>query len=119
MVHRLALLFGGVGAAGVLALAMGWGNGLLAAAPPSVDTAAAIDHGPQAAVAAPQAPRTVVDKVYVEPTPKPAVVHINKPPRNSAPAVTVRQPSGERDEREPGERDEHGDRGERGERGDD
>src|SRR4051794_39095209 len=119
MVHRLALLFGGVGAAGVVALAMGWGNGLLSAAPASADTSAFIDHGPQAAVAAPPAPRTVIDKVYVEPTPKPAVVHVNKPPRNSAPVVTVRQTPGERGEREPGERNEHGDRGDRGERGDD
>jgi hypothetical protein len=112
MVHRLALFLGGVGAAAVLALALGMG-GLLSTAPTAADTGLAINGGTQPVAAAPveaapQATKTVIDKVYVEPTPAPVVVHVNRPPRNSAPATTVsRPPAGERDS------------GDRGERGDD
>jgi hypothetical protein len=109
MVHRLSLFLGGVGAAAVLALAMGMG-GMLSAAPAAADTGLAINGGDHAVAAAPQETRTVIDRVYVEPTPDPVVVHVNRPPRNSAPATNVSRPrSGER---ERGER-------ERGERGDD
>lgn len=108
MVHRLALFLGGVGAAAVLALAMGMG-GLLSAAPTAADTAPAINGGDQVVAAAPNTTKTIVDKVYVEPTPDPVVVHVNKPPRNNPPVATVRPPRG--GERERGER---GDRGERG-----
>ena len=70
MVHRLALFLGAIGAAGVLALAMNLG-GLFSAAPLAAQQSAA-----------PDATRTVVDKVYVAPTPAPRVV--NRPPRTSA-----------------------------------
>ncbi|MEO8625267.1 MAG: hypothetical protein ABI452_01070 [Candidatus Limnocylindrales bacterium] len=108
MVHRLAILLGGVGAAGVLALAMNLG-GLFSAAPTAADTSAATPASDQAVAAAPDATKTVIDKVYVEPTPQPAVVHVNKPRHNTAPAPTVSRPRAE------GERE----RGDRGERGDD
>ena len=105
MVHRLALFLGGIGAAAVLALAMGLG-GLLSAAPIAADTGSVIPGGDQTVAAAPQATKTIIDKVYVEPTPDPVVVHVNKPPRSTAPAATVTRPR--RGERE------RGDRGERG-----
>jgi hypothetical protein len=109
MVHRLALFIGGVGAAAVLALALGMG-GLLPAAPTAADTGSAINGGSVAVAATPQPPQTVIDRVYVEPTPAPVVVHVNKPARTSAPVANVsRPPAGER-ERE---------RGDGGERGDD
>lgn len=105
MVHRLAIFLGGVGAAAVLALAMNLG-GLFSAAPTAADTSAATPGADQAVAAAPDTTKTVIDKVYVEPTPQPAVVHVNKPRRTPAPAApTVSQPRGER---------ERGDRGERG-----
>ncbi len=107
MVHRLALFLSGVGAAAVLALAMGLG-GVLSTAPTAADTASAVNGGNQTVAAAPDTTKTVVDKVYVEPTPDPVVVHVNKPPRNNAPAATVSPPrAGERE------------RSDRGERGDD
>jgi hypothetical protein len=110
MVHRLALFLGGVGAAAVLALAMGMG-GLLSAAPIAADTGLAINGGDQAVAAAPQTTKTVIDKVYVEPTPDPVVVHVNKPARTNPPVANVSQPrAGER---------ERGERGDGRERGDD
>ena len=105
MVHRLALLLGAVGAAAVLALAMGLG-GLLQTAPTAADTGLAVNGGDQTLAAAP-ATKTIIDKVYVEPTPAPVVVHVNKPPRNTAPPATVSRPRG------------GGERGDRGERGGD
>ena len=104
MVHRFALFIGGVGAAAVLALAMNLG-GLFSAAPTATDNSAAINSGNQAATAAPDQNKTVIDKVYVQPTPDAPVVHVNKPPRNTAPAATVTRPRGGH---------ERGDRGERG-----
>ena len=111
MVHRLAIFLGGLGAAAVLALAMNLG-GLSSAAPPAADTSPATVGADQPVAAAPDTTKTVIDKVYVEPTPQPAVVHVNKPPRNTAPAPapTASQPRGERAR---GDR-ESGDRGERG-----
>ena len=114
MVHRLALFLGGVGAAAVLALAMGMG-GLLSAAPIAADTGSVTNGANQPVAAAPDTVKTIVDKVYVEPTPDPAVVHVNRPPRNEAPATTVRQPPAGERERE----QERGERGDRGEHGDD
>jgi hypothetical protein len=105
MVHRLALFLGGVGAAAVLALAMNLG-GFFSAAPTASDNTAAINGGNQPVAAAPDTSKTVIDKVYVAPTPQPVVVHVNKPPRNTAPAPTVNRPRG-------------GERGDSGERGDD
>ena len=104
MVHRLALLLGAVGAAAVLALAMGLG-GLLQAAPTAADTGLSVNGGDQTVAVAPTTTKTIIDKVYVKPTPAPVVVHVNKPPRNNAPAATVRRPRG------------GGERGDRGERG--
>jgi hypothetical protein len=104
MVHRLAIFLGGVGAAAVLAMAMNLG-GLFSAAPTAADVSAATSSPDQAVAAAPDTTKTVIDKVYVEPTPQPAVVRVNKPPRNPAPAPAVSRPRGER---------ERGDRGERG-----
>jgi len=105
MVHRLALFLGGVGAAAVLALAMGMG-GWLSAAPLAADTGSVINGGTQPVAAAPDTTKTIIDKVYVEPTPDPVVVHVNKPPRTNPPVAPVSRPRG-------GER-ERGDRGERG-----
>lgn len=110
MVNRLALFLGAVGAAGILALALNLGG---LAAPP---TAASADApiGSQVAAAGPTATKTVIDKVYVEAAPKPAVIRVNKPPRNVAGADAAR-PRGndrERDDDERGERGEHGERGE-------
>lgn len=102
MVHRFALLIGGVGAAAVLALAMNLG-GLFSAAPTAADNTAAVTSDNQAATAAPDQ-KTVIDKVYVEPTPDAPVVHVNKPPRNTVPAPTATRPRGH----------ERGDRGDRG-----
>ncbi|MDL2335405.1 MAG: hypothetical protein QFC55_05190 [Chloroflexota bacterium] len=103
MVHRLAIFLGGVGAAAVLALSMNMG-GLFTAAPTAADPSAATTGADQAVAAAPDTTKTVIDKVYVEPTPQPAVVHVNKPRRNPAPAPTVSQPRGEREPGDGGER---------------
>ena len=100
MVHRLALFLGGVGAAAVLALAMNMG-GIFSAAPTAADKSAAINGGNVAV--APDPTRTVIDKVYVEPTPDPVVVHVNKPPRTPAP-VTSQVRGGERERGDGGER---------------
>ncbi|MEP7377949.1 MAG: hypothetical protein ABI725_00140 [Chloroflexota bacterium] len=109
MVHRLAIFLGGVGAAAVLALAMNLG-GLFSAAPTAAHTSAATPASDQTAAAAPDTTKTVIDKVYVEPTPQPAVVHVNKPRHNTTPAPTVSRPRSQGD----GERGDRGDRGERG-----
>jgi hypothetical protein len=109
MVHRLALFFGAVGAAGILALALNLGGFAGAPTAANADTAAA----PPAATAAPASTKTVIDKVYVEAAPKPDVVHVNKPPRNVAGANSAR-PRGDGRERDGDER-ERGESGERGE----
>jgi hypothetical protein len=109
MVHRFALLLGGVGAAAVLALAMNLG-GLFSAAPTAADTSALSTTSDQVTAPVPDTTKTVIDKVYVEPTPDAPVIHVNKPPKISAPAPTVTRTRGEA---------EHGERGDRGERGDD
>lgn len=114
MVHRLALFLGGLGATAVLALSLGLG-GLFAAAPAAADAGAAPDGGSQAA--APDTTRTIIDKVYVAAAPKPAVVHVNKPPRNKGSVGTTDRPRDR--ERERGEADENGEGHDRGERGDD
>jgi hypothetical protein len=113
MVHRLALLLGALGATGVLALSLGLG-GLFAAAPVAADPGTA-DRVNQPSAAA--TTRTVIDKVYVEATPKPAVVRVNKPPRNKGSVATTERPR--EDERERGDRDESGEDQDRPDRGDD
>lgn len=111
MVHRLALLLSGLGATAVLALALGLG-GLFAAAPVAAD-AGSVDRVSQSA--APDATRTVIDEVYVEATPQPAVVHVNKPPRDKGSVATTERPRDEeRESDERGDRDEHDGQGERG-----
>ncbi len=65
--------------------------------------------------AAPDATRTVVDKVYVEAQPEPAVVHVNKPPRDKGSVATTNEPrDDERELDERGDHDEHDGQGERG-----
>lgn len=94
MIQRIALLIGGLGAAGVLAVALGFGNFIFAA--PATNLAAA-DNQPVAAAdtnvaAAPNngtgnnagdqnvqpqtKTKTVIDKVYIAPTPAPKTVHV-------------------------------------------
>jgi hypothetical protein len=130
MVHRLALLLGGVGAVAVLALAMGAAdflspNGIAAQSDLTAnrDTTLA-DVGP-----APIATRTVVDEVYVEAPLTPEVIKVNKPPRQPAAAASdrprdeAREDEGRDDERDDGEHEggehEQGDQAGHGEGGDD
>lgn len=102
MVHRLALLVGAVGAAAVLATAMGFG-GLFSTAPTAADPQA-INGGNQ--VSADSAVKTVVDTVYVEPTPAAQVVRVNRPARTNPTATTTRaaRPRAERERESDGER---------------
>jgi hypothetical protein len=114
MVHRLALFLGGVGAAAILAVAMNLG-GFFAAAPTAADGTAAVFGGNQIAATTPETTQTIVDKVYVEPTPEQAVVHVNNPPRNTSATTTSARPHGG----QRGERDDRSERDDRGESGDD
>lgn len=127
MVHKLALLIGGVGATGVLAVALGFG-GFIYAAPvaadvvaPDVASAQALDTTAQApATEAPAAEiRTVVDTVYVAPTPRPAAVHVTRPGPNHAnqpaPAATTPRNTARHADREGNDDPRESDR----ERGDD
>ena len=129
MVHKLALLIGGAASIGVLALAIG-AAGTSPTAPPAAlaANAAAVDGAARAAdtqaapdPTAPTTVKTVVDKVYIAPTPRPKVVrHPNTPRANTKPTVNTTQPKppattdrGERDDgdhegAERGDRD-HGD----------
>lgn len=102
MIQRLALLIGGLGAAGVLAVALGFGG--FASADQSAATAAPADaQVADLGVVAPdtsanvnspqdqQPPQVVIKKdiVYVAPTPKPKVVHVTRPTRNTPPTTTT------------------------------
>jgi hypothetical protein len=108
VIHRLALLMGGAGAAGVLALALSLGG----SAPPTTDAfvpvANDVTSGDQLALAPPAdtpaqeadpgadqtAPsvKKQVDTIYVLPAPKPDVTHTNKPSggKDSQPSDTPR-----------------------------
>ena len=104
MIHRIALLVGGAGAAGVLALALS-----LNGSPPtttdalvpvannaSADQLAQVATDPQAQAnpGTDQNTRPVtqqIDTIYVLPAPKPDVIHTNKPAGgNDNPADTPR-----------------------------
>lgn len=101
MIHRLALVMGGTGAAGIMAVALalgGFGNQLSAAPDEFVPTAAqqALGGGqvsqPGAPTSAPNlgggTTRKVVDTVYVLPTPDaPAADPGNKPRKDNRPAA--------------------------------
>ncbi len=110
MIHRLALLMGGTGAAGVLALALALG-GFGAPLPNTPDAFAPVANdalgGGQLAADAPtdqptmttslggggpqETPKKVIDTVYV--LPAPAVVHSGKPATDAnKPADTPREP---------------------------
>lgn len=83
MIHRLALLMGGAGAAGVLALALGL-NGSASPTNAFVPVANDVTAADQLALAPPTdlpAPsvKKQVDTIYVLPAPKPVVLHTNKP----------------------------------------
>jgi hypothetical protein len=116
MVHKLAILIGGLGATAVLALALGL-TGLIPTAAPQIqaaDTAAQ----PATEAAAPQTQK-VVDKVYIAPTPKAPVVHVNKNnPAPAAPPAATPAPAARTASAEPeNERDGGGQRNRQNERG--
>jgi len=114
MIQRIALLIGGLGAAGVLAVALGFGNFIFAA--PATNLAA-VDNQPVAAAdtnvaAAPNngtrnnagdqnvqpqtktKTKTVYDKVYVAPAPAPKVVHVTpKTPKTQPSNPTTTTPA--------------------------
>lgn len=97
MVHRLALLVGAIGAAAVLAAAMGFA-GLLSTAPTPATDSQAVNGANQLVADSPV--KTVVDTVYVEPTPEAQVVHVTRPARNNPTANATRtanRPRAERD----------------------
>jgi hypothetical protein len=95
VIHKLAILFGGLGATAVLAVALG-AAGLIPAAPAPA-AAPVADTQPAAAPVAdtqPQAPKVskVVDKVYVAPAPRAPVVHVNRPAPAAPPAAAPAAP---------------------------
>ena len=102
MIQRLALLVGGVGAAAVLAFALGLTNFVFAGPGAAVNTAdsqpvatsadvAAVGNGQAGAGNQQVQPqkKTVVDKVYVAPTPAPKVIHVNPATGHNQPATTT------------------------------
>lgn len=100
MIQRIALLIGGLGAAGVLAVALGFGNFIFAApatnlaaadnqpvAVADTNVAAAPNKGTRNQNVQPQAKqKTVIDKVYVAPAPAPKVVHVTRKAPNTQPS---------------------------------
>jgi len=102
MVHKIALIAGGLAAAAVLAIALGAAGFI-----PKSPAANAAD--PTAPVAQVPQTRTVTDTVYVKPVPKPQVIHVTKPaPAKSAgrtPTVVVRHVSRHGDDAGEGEGD--------------
>ncbi len=108
MIQRLALLIGGVGAAAVLAFALGLTNFVFAGPGTAVTTAASpgIANGSDPAAVGDgqlgagnqsvQPQKTVVDKVYIAPTPAPKVGHprATSNPSNGTPS-TGRQHQGQ------------------------
>jgi len=105
MIQRIALLAGGLGAAAVLAFALGLTNFVFAgptatkttadsqAVAQAADAGKSSGNGPGAGQGAQTQPKKVVDKVYIAPTPAPRVVHVTQPAPNtpSAPATTPTQ----------------------------
>lgn len=97
MVHKLALLIGGVASVGVLALAIGAAGFNATASPsPGADTAKSFDGGTTAQDTRPDtnsssdSVRKVVDKVYIAPTPDPRLVRVpNAPAATQRPADTA------------------------------
>jgi len=102
MVQRIALLIGGLGAAAVLALALGlanfavawpWNTATTANVASVNDQAAAPARADAGAGAGTQAAqpqnKTVVDKVYIAPTPAPKVIHV----ANNAPSTRTTRPA--------------------------
>lgn len=102
MIQRLALLAGGIGAAAVLAFALGLTNFVFAgpgAAKNTADSQPVASAADVAAVGNGQAgagnqnvqpqKKTVVDKVYIAPTPAPKVIHANPATGNNQPATTT------------------------------
>jgi len=130
MVHKLALLIGGVAAVGVIAVAVAAG-GLFPAAPaaavdqvPTADTAHSTGGGGGHLPPADSQPgpvQTIVDKVYIAPTPAPHVIRVPAPPKVQRPVQSSTAnnppPRAERDdssdsqsEHEPADHEhEHGD----------
>lgn len=102
MIQRLALLVGGIGAAAVLAFALGLTNFVFAGpgaalnaadSQPVANTAdaAAVGNGQPGAGDQSVQPqkKTVVDKVYIAPTPAPKVVHVNPKGPSNQPSTTT------------------------------
>jgi hypothetical protein len=83
MVHRIALIAGGLAAAAVLAIALG-----VAGFIPQSPGAQAADPTPP--VAQVPATRTVTDTVYVKPVPKQQVIHVTK--TAPAPSAAAKPP---------------------------
>jgi hypothetical protein len=107
MIHRIALLLGGLAALGVLAFAVIRGDPSASGAPPTDPLA----MSPTDDVTA-TAPREVVDTVYVEAAPAPKVIRVTrraKAPRAADPAPTrgARRHHDDEDERREGEGREH------------
>ena len=128
MLHKFALLIGGVAAVGVIAVAIA-GGGLFPTA--NADNGASSGGlGNQSAAQGPaaQAPaahvKTIVDKVYIAPTPEPKVVHVQAPTKVAdtkphADRGNQGEPESEASDHEDNESGEHGDRYEQSETGDD
>jgi len=111
MVHKFALAIGAVASLGIIAFAVA-GSGFFSAAP-----AAAVDQ-PQTVQSADGSVggtanglstqsqagpvKTIVDKVYVAPTPKPRVVHVtapnSQPQRPTQSTTAVAPPRGEHED---------------------
>lgn len=102
MIQRLALLAGGIGAAAVLAFALGLTNFVFAgpgAAANTADSQPVANSADVAAVGNGQAgagnqniqphKKTIVDKVYVAPTPAPKVIHVNPKGPGNQPSTTT------------------------------
>ena len=92
MVHKLALAVGGLAAAGLLATALAFAGFV------PHDAAAKSGNTVDQPAATAQT-KTVTDKVYVAPVPKPQVIHVTKPAPQAAarplpPRVVVRHTHG-------------------------
>jgi hypothetical protein len=107
MIHRVALLIGGIAAAGILAFSLLRGDrpALSAAESPDVATTSVPDQTAHAA-------REIVDTVYIAAPRKPKVVRVTRrAPAAHRPASRATQPTTRRHAREDeDERGEHEDR---------
>lgn len=108
MVHRIALIVGGLCAAGILALALST-PGLVPPQPLADATAT------DAPVPATAAPRRQVDTVYVEPVPRQRVIHVSRqdPQPKPQPVRVVRSRTADDEEHE-GEHEREGSHSEHG-----